>query len=70
MKAELCQLLGSWDFVRSYTQRSGCLNRGSFRGMEKFVALNPGTIPLLVGSGRIPLHEFLSTPPAEFFWLG
>jgi len=38
--------------------------------MEKFVALNPGTIPLLVGSGRIPLHEFLSTPPAEFFWLG
>jgi|GEM_PF-1214793 len=33
-------------------------NRGSFHGMEKFVALNPGTIPLLVGSGRIPLHEF------------
>ncbi len=61
------------DFVLDHGQRTLAIevksgrHRGSFPGMGKFVALNPGTVRLLVGSDGIPLQEFLSIPPTEFF---
>ena len=36
-------------------------------GMEKFVESHPAAVPLLVGTGGIPLEDFLSRPPTTWF---
>lgn len=60
------------DFVVPYENRlfalevkSGRLR--SLRGMEKFMNSHPAAVPLLVGTGGIPLEEFLSRPPTTWF---
>ncbi|MBI5363181.1 MAG: ATP-binding protein [Planctomycetes bacterium] len=41
--------------------------RKSNRGMGAFAERNPGTRSLLVGSGGVPLEEFLTSPPEHWF---
>ena len=35
--------------------------------MERFVKSHPSAVALLVGTGGIPLEEFLSGPPTAWF---
>ena len=39
----------------------------SLHGMEKFVNSHTAAVPLLVGTGGIPLEDFLSRPPTTWF---
>ena len=60
------------DFVVPYEDRLFAIEvkSGRFRslhGMEKFVESHPAAVPLLVGTGGIPLEDFLSRAPAAWF---
>ena len=39
----------------------------ALHGMERFVKSHSSAVPLLVGTGGIPLEEFLSKPPTAWF---
>ena len=39
----------------------------ALHGMERFVKSHPSAVPLLVGTGGMPLEEFLSKPPTAWF---
>ena len=39
----------------------------ALHGMERFVKSHSSAVPLLVGTGGIPLEEFLSRPPTAWF---
>ena len=39
----------------------------ALHGMERFVKSHSAAVPLLVGTGGIPLEEFLSKPPTAWF---
>ena len=39
----------------------------ALRGIEKFVKSHSSAVPLLVGTGGIPLGNFLSKPPTAWF---
>ena len=60
------------DFVVPYENRLFAIEVKSGRvrslhGMEKFVDSHPTSVPLLVGTGGIPLEDFLSRPPTVWF---
>lgn len=61
------------DFVLSHGSRLVAIevksgrHTGSLPGLNKFVAMYPNAKPMVVGTGGIPIKEFLLTPPAH--WL-
>ena len=60
------------DFVVPYEDRLFAIEVKSGRiralhGMKKFVESHPSAVPLLVGTGGIPLEDFLSRPPTTWF---
>lgn len=61
------------DFVLSHGSRLVAIevksgrHTGSLSGLNKFVAMYPNAKPMVVGTGGIPIKDFLLTPPAH--WL-
>ena len=60
------------DFVVAHEGRLFAIEVKSGRvralhGMERFVKSHPSAVPLLVGTGGIPLEEFRSKPPTAWF---